>query len=140
MQPLIALKAIEAQVELAEANHDQAGVEYLQTVQTAFREVHDALVAHRSARDVLAAETDRRDDLARALEMANLRYDAGRTSYLEVLDAQRTLLAAETLRIERRARRPAVDRGLREIRRRRMDTGVVRPALTRGRPTPAQVV
>ena len=61
--------------------------------------MHDALVAHRSARDVLAAETDRRNDLAIALDMAKLRYDAGRTSYLEVLDAQRTLLAAETLRI-----------------------------------------
>ncbi len=99
VQPLIALKSIEAQVELAKANNDRAAVEYLQTVQNAFREVHDALVANRSARDVLAAETDRRNDLAIALEMANLRYTAGRTSYLEVLDAQRTLLAAETLRI-----------------------------------------
>ena len=48
---------------------------------------------------MLAAETDRRNDLTVALEMANLRYNAGRTSYLEVLDAQRTLLAAETLRL-----------------------------------------
>jgi len=99
VQPLLALKSIEAQVELAKANNDRAAVEYLQTVQNAFREVHDALVANRSARDVLAAETDRRNDLAIALEMANLRYNAGRTSYLEVLDAQRTLLAAETMRI-----------------------------------------
>ena len=99
VQPLLALKSIEAQVELAKANNDRAAVEYLQTVQNAFREVHDALLANRSARDVLAAETDRRNDLAIALDMANLRYNAGRTSYLEVLDAQRTLLAAETLRI-----------------------------------------
>jgi multidrug efflux system outer membrane protein len=99
VQPLLALKAIEAQVELAKANNDQANVEYLQTVQNAFREVHDALVANVSARDALAAETDRRNDLAIALDMATLRYNAGRTSYLEVLDAQRTLLAAETLRI-----------------------------------------
>jgi multidrug efflux system outer membrane protein len=99
VQPLFSLQSIEAQVELAKANNDRAAVEYLQTVQNAFREVHDALVANRSARDVLAAETDRRNDLAVALDMANLRYNAGRTSYLEVLDAQRTLLAAETLRI-----------------------------------------
>ncbi len=98
-QPLIAVQAIEAQVELARANNDRAAVEFLQTVQTAFREVHDALVAYRSAREVLAAETERRNQLAIALEMANLRYDAGRTSFLEVLDAQRTLLAAETLRV-----------------------------------------
>jgi multidrug efflux system outer membrane protein len=99
VQPLLNLKSIDAQVELAKANNDLAAVAYLQTVQNAFREVHDALVAHRAARDALAAETDRRNDLAIALDMANLRYNAGRTSYLEVLDAQRTLLAAETLRI-----------------------------------------
>jgi outer membrane protein, multidrug efflux system len=111
VQPLLALKSIEAQVALAKANNDLAAVEYLQTVQNAFREVHDALVANLSARDALAAETDRRNDLAIALDMANLRYDAGRTSYLEVLDAQRTLLAAETLRIDaaRDARLSIVD-------------------------------
>ncbi len=99
VQPLLALKSIDAQVELARANNDLATVEYLQTVQLAFREVHDALVANRAARDVLAAETARRDQIAKAYEVAQLRYDAGRTSFLEVIDAQRTLLAAETLRI-----------------------------------------
>jgi len=99
LQPLIALKAIEAQVELAKANNDRAMVEYLQTVQVAFGEVRNALVTNASSRDVLAAETARRDQLAKALEVAMLRYNAGRTSFLEVLDAQRSLLAAETLRI-----------------------------------------
>ena len=99
VQPLFALKAIEAQVELATARRDQTLVEYQQTVQIAFREVHDALVANRASRDVLAAETDRRDQIAKAYEVSLLRYDAGRTSFLEVIDAQRTLLAAQTLRI-----------------------------------------
>ena len=48
---------------------------------------------------MLAAESQRREQLRQALAVANLRYEAGRTSFLEVLDAQRTLLAAETLRI-----------------------------------------
>jgi multidrug efflux system outer membrane protein len=74
-------------------------VQYQQTVQNAFREVHDALVTNRSSGEVLAAETARRDQLQQAVAVATLRYEAGRTSYLEVLDAQRTLLAAETLRI-----------------------------------------
>ena len=74
-------------------------VDYQQTVQNAFREVHDALVTNRSAAEVLAAESARREQLRQALAVATLRYDAGRTSFLEVLDAQRTLLAAETLRI-----------------------------------------
>ena len=99
LQPLLALKAIESQVEAATARRDGVTVEYQQTVQTAFREVHDALVTNRSAGEVLAAETRRRDQLQQAQAVANLRYEAGRTSYLEVLDAQRTLLAAETLRI-----------------------------------------
>jgi outer membrane protein TolC len=99
LQPLLNLKSIESQVEAATARRDQVSVEYQQTVQTAFREVHDALVTNTSAAAVLAAETARRDQLREAQSVAQLRYEAGRTSYLEVLDAQRTLLAAETLRI-----------------------------------------
>lgn len=99
LQPVFGLKAIEAQVELATAQHQDTLVQYQQTVQVAFKDVHDALVANRSARDVLAAETDRRDKIAKAYEIAQLRYDAGRTSFLEVIDAQRQLLAAETLRL-----------------------------------------
>jgi len=99
VQPLIGLKNIESQVELATARRDELTAQYAQTVQVAFREVHDALVANRASRDVLAAETDRRNQVAKAYEVALLRYDAGRTSFLEVIDAQRQLLAAETLRI-----------------------------------------
>ena len=99
VQPLIGLKNIEAQVELATARRDELTAQYAQTVQIAFREVHDALVTNRASRDVLAAETDRRNQVAKAYEVAVLRYDAGRTSFLEVIDAQRQLLAAETLRI-----------------------------------------
>jgi multidrug efflux system outer membrane protein len=99
LQPLFGLKAIEANVDATIARKENAVVNYQQTVQVAFREVHDALVANASARETLAAETQRRDQIAKALVVANLRYDAGRTGFLEVLDAQRTLLAAETLRI-----------------------------------------
>jgi len=111
VQPVFGLKAIESQVELATALRDEATAQYGQTVQVAFREVHDSLVANRAARDVLAAETDRRNQIAKAYEVAQLRYDAGRTSFLEVIDAQRQLLAAETLRIEaaRDARLSIVD-------------------------------
>ena len=99
VQPLIGLKNIEAQVEFASARQTELTAVYAQTVQNAFREVHDALVVNRTQRDVLAAETDRRNQTAKAYEVALLRYDAGRTSFLEVIDAQRQLLAAETLRI-----------------------------------------
>jgi multidrug efflux system outer membrane protein len=99
VQPIINLNSIEAGVTAATARRDSAEVQYQQTVQNAFREVHDALVTNQSAQQVLAAETQRRDLLVQALDVANIRYEAGRTSYLEVLDAQRTLLASETLRV-----------------------------------------
>ncbi len=100
VQPILNLKSTEGNVTAATARRDAVTVQYQQTVQNAFREVHDALVTNTSAQEVLAAETRRRDLLIQAVEVANLRYEAGRTSYLEVLDAQRTLLAAETLRIQ----------------------------------------
>jgi len=99
LQPLLGLKGIEANVQASQARRLEAEVLYRQTVQTAFREVHDALVVHGTAREILAAESDRREQLYAVLEVARLRYDAGRTSFLEVLDAQRQLLQAETLRI-----------------------------------------
>ncbi len=99
VQPIIGIKRVDAAVDAATARRDAALVDYQQTVQGAFRDVHDALVVNRTSREILAAESARRDQIAAALDVANLRYSAGRTSYLEVLDAQRTLLVADTQRI-----------------------------------------
>jgi multidrug efflux system outer membrane protein len=98
-QPLVGLKAIEANVESKTATRDQLVVTYQQTVQTAFKETHDALVANQTMRDALAAQTERRTKLERALDLAGLRYRSGYSPYLEVLDAQRQLLQAQTLQI-----------------------------------------
>jgi len=98
-QPIFAGGRIVAQTDEAKARRDQATVAYLQTVQTAFREAHDAFVAYSSARDGFAAQTERRDRLTEALALAELRYKSGYSPYLEVLDAQRGLLRAETDRI-----------------------------------------
>jgi multidrug efflux system outer membrane protein len=98
-QPLIGLKAIEANVESKTAQRDQLVVNYEQTVQTAFKETHDALVANQTTREALAAQTERRAKLERALELAGYRYRSGYSPYLEVLDAQRQLLLAQTLQI-----------------------------------------
>jgi outer membrane protein, multidrug efflux system len=98
-QPLIGLKAIEANVESKTATRDELVVTYQQTVQTAFKETHDALVANQTTREALAAQSERRSKLERALELADLRYRAGYSPYLEVLDVQRQLLQAQTLQI-----------------------------------------
>ena len=47
----------------------------------------------------LAAQTQRANALANALELSTLRYQSGYSPYLEVLDAQRQLLQAQTLQI-----------------------------------------
>jgi multidrug efflux system outer membrane protein len=84
-----------ANLELAEARQHEAVLRYQQAIQQAFREVEDALVAHRTAREALA-DQDRAVRASReALAIAELRYTSGLTSYLDVLDTQRTLLAAE---------------------------------------------
>ena len=99
VQPLIGLKAIEANVDAQTARRNETLVAYVQTVQTAFREAHDALAANRTYREALAAQGARRESLAQALELADLRYRSGYSGYLEVLDSQRQLLQADTLRI-----------------------------------------
>jgi multidrug efflux system outer membrane protein len=99
-QPIFRAGQIRALVDTAEARREQALVAYTQSVQAAFREAHDAFTAQRTSREALIAQTERRDALAKALELARLRYDAGYSPFLEVLDAQRNLLAAERARID----------------------------------------
>jgi len=99
LQPLVALNRIGAQVDAAQARREQAAVLYQQTVQSAFRDAHDALVAHRAAREIYTAQDERRAKLGDALKLADLRYKNGYSSFLEVLDAQRNLLDAERARV-----------------------------------------
>jgi outer membrane protein, multidrug efflux system len=99
LQPLIGLKAIEANVDAATARRQEAVIDYERSVQNAFRDTHDALVENSTARDALTAQGQRRERLARALELSDLRYKAGYSPYLEVLDVQRQLLQAQTLEI-----------------------------------------
>jgi multidrug efflux system outer membrane protein len=99
LQPLIGLKAIEANVDAQTARRQELAVGYLQTVQAAFKDAHDALAANQATRDALAAQTARRENLQQAYDLSDLRYKSGYSPYLEVLDAQRQLLQAQTLQI-----------------------------------------
>jgi multidrug efflux system outer membrane protein len=92
-------KKIEGNVEAQAARRDELVYIYTQTVQGAFRDAHDALSANDTTREALAAENERRVKLQQALEYSDLRYRAGYSPYLEVLDAQRQLLLAQTLEI-----------------------------------------
>lgn len=86
---------IKSRIEANAAREEQARYRYEQTVLTALREVSDAIVAVRATRDQLAAQDVQLRALRRAFELAERRYDSGVSSYLEVLDAQRSLFEAE---------------------------------------------
>jgi multidrug efflux system outer membrane protein len=98
-QPIIGLKRIEAGVEASKARRNLAEISYVQTVQTAFRDAHDALVSHTGARDSFVAQEARVAQLSDALKLSERRYRAGYTGYLDVLSAQRELLDAERERL-----------------------------------------
>ena len=108
-QPIYGGGRFDAQVEAAGARERQALARYRLAIQNAFRDVRNALVAQAKARERLAAEGDRAAALRTTLRFARLRYVNGMTSQLEVLDAERNLLAAEQNRIDAlRAQRAAI--------------------------------
>ncbi len=82
-------------VRAARARVDQARAAYEQTALAALRDAGDALVAVRTARDEVTAQRTQARALRRALQLAEVRYESGIASYLEVLEAQRSLFGAE---------------------------------------------
>jgi multidrug efflux system outer membrane protein len=105
--PVIDAGRYAARTREATARAEQAAAAYEKTVQTAWREVADALdnagAAGRSEADVQARLAAARD----ALRLVQIRYEAGYSGYLEVLDTQRTLNAAELAAIQNRQARLA---------------------------------
>lgn len=94
-QPIFTAGRTRSQVAVAEARRDEAVIAYQQTVRQAFKEVSDALVGYAKLREfreqqvlLLAAAQDAR-------RLAEVRYEGGATSYLEVLDADTRLFDAE---------------------------------------------
>jgi multidrug efflux system outer membrane protein len=86
---------VSGQVRVSEAVQKQALEGYLQTIQTAFREVDDALVSNQKSREELEAQARRVAALKEYAEFANIRYNEGQVSYIEVLDSERLLFEAE---------------------------------------------
>jgi outer membrane protein, multidrug efflux system len=79
----------------ARARAEQARASYEGVALDALREANDALVGVRTARDEAVAQATQANALRQALELATLRYQAGVASYLDLLDAQRSLFGAE---------------------------------------------
>jgi len=108
-QPIFQGGRLFGEIEAMEARQRQALAQYQKTLQTAFRETHDALVGQVRAREAFDAENARVVALTEALRLARIRFVNGLTSQLEVLDAERNLLNAELNRADAlRAQRSAV--------------------------------
>lgn len=98
--PIFTAGGIAGQVKQAEARREQALFNYQQVILIALREVEDALIALQKKREQLAAVNRRVDASRTYLEMAQMRYEEGYISFIEVLDAQRTLFDADTTQAE----------------------------------------
>jgi multidrug efflux system outer membrane protein len=91
-----------ARTEQAVARARQSAASYEKTVQTAFREVADALSNVRLAADAEEDLRARVEQARNALRLSTLRYDSGYSAYLEVLDAQRTVNDAQLALVRNR--------------------------------------
>jgi multidrug efflux system outer membrane protein len=103
LAPLFEGGRLRAGTEAAAAQRDQAAESYRRAALTAFREVDDALAVVVSADEQLRIGIAQRDALAESYRLARNRYRAGYSPFLEELDAQRGLLAAELALVQSRS-------------------------------------
>ncbi len=94
-QPIFTGGALKGNLRLAESQHEQALIAYRQMIQRAFGEVSDALVGYEKFHQVRSRQQDTVADLQETVRISTLRYRGGTTTYLEVLDGQRSLFSAE---------------------------------------------
>lgn len=108
-QPIFAGGRLQAQTDAARARERAVLAQYEQAIRSAFGEVRTALIAQSRARESFEAESARESALTESLRLARLRYQNGVASQLDVIDAERGLLAARIARIEAlRAHRAAI--------------------------------
>ncbi|HEX8613245.1 MAG TPA: efflux transporter outer membrane subunit [Telluria sp.] len=84
----------------ARAGRDIAVAQYEKSVQTAFREVSDALAGQATFGEQLRAQRAVAEAEAERFKLSDLRYRSGAASYLDLLDAQRSLFSAEQAAVQ----------------------------------------
>jgi multidrug efflux system outer membrane protein len=94
-QPIFTGGALKSNVRLTQAQRDLLLVDYERTIQTAFREVSDSLVAYAKTREVRAQRELLVTTLRDRSRLAYMRYSGGVSNLLEALDADRELFDAE---------------------------------------------
>jgi len=96
LAPLLNRQALNAQVDIGQSQRNQALYSYEKTVRNAFKEVNDSLDAITRYGEQLTELVAQQDVAQETLRIAQNRYNNGYSSYLDVLDAQRTLFSVQT--------------------------------------------
>lgn len=94
-QPIFTGGALKGNLRAARSQYQQALIAYRQAIQQAFGDVSNALIGYQKLHEVRLRQQDTVADLAESVRLSNLRYTGGTTTFLEVLDGQRALFAAE---------------------------------------------
>jgi multidrug efflux system outer membrane protein len=93
--PIFAGGANVANLDLSKIEKNVYIAQYEKALQSAFREVDDALAARRTLDEQLAAQRALLDDSSESYRLADMRFRNGVDSFLPVLDAQRALYSAQ---------------------------------------------
>lgn len=93
--PLFTGGRLRANMKITQAQYEEALAGYQKAVQNAFREVSDGLIAYQRTREFAVRQEQRTQANREASDLANIRYDGGVTSYLEVLYSEQELFTAE---------------------------------------------
>ncbi len=96
LAPLLNRHALNAQVDIGQSQRNQALYSYEKTVRNAFKEVNDSLDAITRYGEQLTELAAQQEVAQETLRIAQNRYNNGYSSYLDVLDAQRTLFSVQT--------------------------------------------
>jgi outer membrane protein, multidrug efflux system len=94
-QPIFEGGRLKSGVRLAEAQHEQILLTYQQTIQGAFRDVSNALVAYRKNREFRIQQQHLVESAQDAARLSEIRFKAGATDYLEVLTNETNSFSAE---------------------------------------------
>ena len=95
VQPIFEGGRLKSGVNLAEAQHEQLLLTYQQTIQGAFRDVSNALIAYQKYREFRIQEQQLVDSAQDAAHLSEIRFKAGTADYLEVLTNETNSFSAE---------------------------------------------
>jgi multidrug efflux system outer membrane protein len=94
-QPIFTAGRLKSNVQVAQAERERALIQYQRTIQTAFTEVSDALIAHQRVRESRSEQETLVSTLEDRVRLAYLRYHGGVDTQLDALDADRDLFQAQ---------------------------------------------